>query len=56
MEKQKKTVTLIFRATKNAVKSVDRLARLAGVTRSEALRRLVPDFGNQKSKGGRQRA
>lgn len=35
---------VIFRAPKTTVRSLDALAKLAGVNRSEVLRRLIPDL------------
>jgi hypothetical protein len=46
--KQTKEQTVIFRAPKSAVRSLDRLAKLLGVRRSEALRRLIPDLTTKK--------
>jgi len=39
-----KNQTLIFRVPRAAVESLDALAKLTGVNRSEALRRLIPDL------------
>jgi len=46
--KQTKEETVIFRASKSAVKSLDKLAKLIGANRSEALRRLIPDLTTKK--------
>ena len=51
MKKQSKaqnTETAVFRLPKTAIKSVDRLAKLVGSNRSEALRRLIPDLSKKK--------
>ena len=45
---QTKEQTVIFRASKSAVKSLDKLAKLIGANRSEALRRLIPDLTTKK--------
>lgn len=47
-QKQVKDQTIIFRAPRPAVKSLDKLAKLIGVNRSEALRRLIPDLTTKK--------
>ena len=39
---------VIFRATKPVVESLDKIAKLIGVNRSEALRRLIPDLHPQE--------
>ncbi len=46
--KAKKTETAVFRLPKTAIKSVDKLAKLVGSNRSEALRRLIPDLSRRK--------
>ncbi len=46
--KEIKEETIIFRAPTKAVKSLDHLAKLIGTTRSEALRRLIPDLASRK--------
>ncbi|MBN2182096.1 MAG: ribbon-helix-helix protein, CopG family [Sedimentisphaerales bacterium] len=43
-----KTETIIFRAPKTVVKSLDKLARIAGISRSQMLRRLVPSLSPRK--------
>lgn len=43
-EKQIKDETVIFRVAKPVVESLDRIAHLLGVKRSEVLRRLIPDL------------
>lgn len=45
---QTKEQTVIFRAPQSAVRSLDRLAKLIGTNRSEALRRLIPDLTTKK--------
>ncbi|MCP4611125.1 MAG: hypothetical protein GY845_20645 [Planctomycetes bacterium] len=47
-KKKVKTETIIFRAPKTIVRSLDRLARIAGINRSQMLRRLVPDLSPRK--------
>ncbi|MFC1636130.1 hypothetical protein ACFL5Z_14940 [Planctomycetota bacterium] len=47
-QKQIKDETVIFRATKPVVKSLDLMAELIGANRSEALRRLIPDLNPQE--------
>ena len=47
-KKQIKDETVRFRATKHAVKSLDYMAQLLGVKRSEVLRRLIPDLHPQE--------
>lgn len=42
--KETKDETVIFRASRAAVKSLDVLAEMIGVNRSEVLRRLIPDL------------
>lgn len=46
--KQPKDQTVIFRASRTAVKSLDVLAKLIGGNRSEALRRLIPDLSRTR--------
>lgn len=43
-----KDQTVIFRAPKPVVASLDKLAKLIGGNRSEALRRLIPDLTPRK--------
>lgn len=50
-----KDQTIVFRATKDMVKMVDYLAKLIGTTRSEALRRLIPDLRTSAERGRRLR-
>lgn len=45
---QIKDQTIIFRVPRPAVESLDRLAKLIGANRSEALRRLIPDLTTKK--------
>lgn len=45
-EKTKKCKTVIFRLSENNVKSIDALATIVGVSRSEMLRRCIPDVPN----------
>ena len=47
-KKQIKDETVIFRVSKPVVESLDRMAQLLGVKRSEALRRLIPDLHPQE--------
>jgi len=43
-QKQVKNETVIFRAPRAVVESLDRVAKLIGVSRSEVMRRLIPDL------------
>ena len=45
---ERKDQTIIFRVSGVAVKSLDKLAKLIGSNRSEALRRLIPDLTKKK--------
>ncbi len=47
-QKQVKNETVIFRAPRSVVKSLDRMAEMIGGNRSEALRRLIPDLTPEK--------
>ena len=49
--KEIKDETVIFRAAPKIVKSLDHLAKLIGTTRSETLRRLIPDLTSKKEQG-----
>lgn len=49
-QKQVKDETVIFRAPRSAVTSLDKLAKLVGGNRSEALRRLIPDLTTKKER------
>lgn len=46
--RKRKDKILAFRAPKETVKNIERLAKVSNVTRSEILRRLVPDVSGQK--------
>ena len=50
--KKTKTETLIFRAPRSAVKSLDVLTKLTKVGRSEVLRRLIPDLSKPAEQKG----
>lgn len=45
---QPKDQTVIVRVSKAAVRSIDALANLMNVNRSEAIRRLIPDLSQRK--------
>ncbi|MBL7186287.1 MAG: ribbon-helix-helix protein, CopG family [Phycisphaerae bacterium] len=47
-QKQVNDETVIFRAPRSAVKSLDRMAQMIGSNRSEVLRRLIPDLTPRK--------
>lgn len=51
MKKEQKDIKkgiVIFRASLDKVRQLDRLAKLIGANRSEALRRLIPDLTTKK--------
>jgi len=49
-KREVKTETVIFRASPDKVNQIDYLAKLIGTNRSEALRRIIPDFTGQTNK------
>ena len=51
--RETKEQIVIFRAPRSVVKSIDRLAKLIGGNRSEALRRLIPDLSSTKGAANR---
>lgn len=51
-ERSQTDEVIIFRAPKTKAKSVDKLAKLMGVNRSEAMRRLIPNLSRASSKEG----